>query len=477
MMDLRAPLTVQTRAKMLWPAAAVLHFLAAAATIHLTSNGHDIATIWPANAILLALLLAARKPRWLTILSAGFVGNVAANLLTRGTLAAPLLYSVANLLEIAIAARLIRTSGVPGGLLQTTKGSLRFLATAGLIAPGVSGLVGAATAFLVFEEPIGQSFLVWVLADGLGLIIFTPVFLALFRGDFADCFRAKTWPERCETFGLLMITALIAYGVFFVAVRPILFVLFPPVLLVTFRMGRLGTKAAVVIVALIGGVATMRAEGPITFLADSPVAQALLFQAFLGVLLITCMPIAAEVTERARLTAALAEHDRQMMEKASTDPLTGLLNRYGFASMVAHVFHHREDGQALSLLAIDLDHFKSINDRWGHQVGDDALRHLTRVLAAEVRPTDIIGRLGGDEFLILLPAVDLVEASIIGQRLCTAIRHEPLTIDRGAVTMLSLSIGVAAALPDEEYVDLARRADEALYAAKAAGRNAIRLAS
>ncbi|VXC42479.1 GGDEF domain-containing protein [Sphingomonas sp. 8AM] len=455
----------------------MLYFCAAAATIHLTSNGRDIAAIWPANAILLAFLLLDKEPHWLTTLSAGFFGNVVANYLTRGTLSAPLLYSVANVIEIAIAAKLIGASSAMGGLLQSTKNSLRFLAAAGVIAPGVSGLIGAGTAFLVFGEPIGQSFLVWVLSDGLGLIVFTPVVLAVFRGEFITCFRGRTWLQRFETIALLSCTALIAYGVFFIAARPMLFVLFPPILFVTFRVGRLGTKAAVVIVALIGGIATMSTHGPIAILADGAVAQALLFQAFLGVLLVTCLPIAAEVTERARLTAALAEHDREMMKQATTDPLTGLLNRGGFRSMVASAFDNRDEKQPISLIAVDLDYFKSINDCWGHEVGDLALRHLASVLKAEVGPMDVIGRPGGDEFLILLPASDLHEASVVGQRIATAIRREPLSIDQTSVTLLSLSIGVAAASPNDQFVDLARRADGALYAAKKAGRNAIRLAS
>lgn len=461
----------------LWFVAASLYFITAAATIHLTSDGRTIATIWPANAILLALLLADGKPRWLPILSAGFVANVAANLVTRGTIAGPLLYSAANLIEIVVAALLIGPARARDGLLQSTGATLRFLAVGGVVAPCVSGLLGAATAFLVFGEAVGKSFFVWAVSDGLGLLVFTPLFLATFRGEFGDCFRSKTWHLRLETLALLSVTATVVYVVFFMASRPLLFVLFPPIMLVTFRVGRLGTKAAVVIVATIGGIATMNAQGPIAMLADSPVGQAHLFQAFLGVLLLTSLPVAAEVTKRARFTAALAEHDKEMMEKAITDPLTGLFNRAGFHLMVDHQFHRRDEGQPVSLIAIDLDDFKSINDRWGHQAGDLALCHLAQLLRAQVRSNDVIGRLGGDEFLILLPGSDLDQADAIGRRIGAAARRDPLTIDETAVTMLSVSIGVAAARAGEDFGALAHRADQALYDAKAAGRNAVRLAS
>lgn len=165
------------------------------------------------------------------------------------------------------------------------------------------------------------------------------------------------------------------------------------------------------------------------------------------------------------------------MEKAITDPLTGLFNRAGFDLMVYHRFHRRGEDQPVSLIAIDLNHFKSINDRWGHQTGDLALCHLARLLKAQVRTNDVIGRLGGDEFLILLPGSDLEHADVIGRRIGTAARREPLTIDDTAVTMLSLSIGVAGARPAEDFPALARRADQALYEAKEAGRNTVRLAS
>lgn len=460
-----------------WLVAATLYFLAAAGTIHLTSDGQDIATIWPANAILLALLLADARPRWFSVLSAGMVGNVVANVVTRGTVAAPILFSVANLLEVVIAAKLIGASRVKDGLLGSPGATVRFVVASGVIAPCVSGLLGASTALLVFGEPFGQSFAVWVLSDGLGLVVFTPVLLATFRGEFVDCFQSKTWRKRLEMLALLSGTALIAYAVFYIATRPILFVLFPPIVLVTFRAGRLGTKAALVIVAVIGGAATMDARGPVAMIADGPIAQAHLFQAFIGILLLTSLPFAAEVTKRARLTAALAEHDKEMMEKAITDPLTGLFNRGGFDLMVEHLFYRRDEAQPVSLIAIDLDHFKAINDNWGHQAGDQALCHLARLLKAQVRSNDVIGRLGGDEFLILLPGSSLDQSHIIGERIRAAARGEPLQIDATSVTMLSLSIGIATALQGDDFAALARRADRALYAAKAAGRNAVWLAS
>ncbi|RYG56802.1 MAG: sensor domain-containing diguanylate cyclase, partial [Alphaproteobacteria bacterium] len=251
-----SPTTIKT-----WITAATLYFVAAALTIHLTSNGRDIATLWPANAILVALLLADGRPRWKTILSAGFAANIAANLITRGSIIGPLLYGISNLVEIWLVTFLLRRGGSSESILSSSASVLRFLLVAGLVSPAASGLLGAFTAKTFFAEPFGKSLGTWIASDGLGLLVFTPFFLALFRGEFVDCFNSKSWLRRMETAGLIATAAAAAGVIFFVAREPLLFALFPPVMLVTFRVGRIGTKITVMLIAIIGSVGTMRGYG------------------------------------------------------------------------------------------------------------------------------------------------------------------------------------------------------------------------
>jgi integral membrane sensor domain MASE1 len=158
----------------LWLTAACLYFLMAAATIHLTSNGRDIATIWPANAVLLALLLVHDRSAWPSVLSAGLIANAAANLVTRGTIVGPMLYGLSNVLEVTVAASVFgRNKGcVP--ILGSAGVVVRFLLACGLLAPGLSGFFGAMTARLFFGQPFALAFKTWFVSDALGLLIFTP---------------------------------------------------------------------------------------------------------------------------------------------------------------------------------------------------------------------------------------------------------------------------------------------------------------
>lgn len=460
----------------IWVTAASLYFLAAALTIHLTSNGRDIAALWPANAILVAMLLADRRQRWKTVLSAGLVGNIAANLVTRGSFIGPILYGVSNIMEIAMVVSLLRCDLRQDNILQSTGSTLRFLLVAGIVAPSVSGVLGAFTAHWVFGEPFAKSFVDWLASDSLGLLVFTPFFLAVFRGDFVTWFNSRTWVQRLEAIALLAFSGAVSYHVFFVVRQPMLFLLFPPLMLVTFRTGRIGTKAAVMLVAIVGSIATMQGYGPVVVLTPIPSDQVHILQAFLAVMLLTCLPVAAEVTARVRLVERLDEHNREMTNQAMTDALTGVRNRAGFYSAARALLPNASEG-LVSLIAIDFDHFKAINDRWGHQIGDRALQHVTDILKANTRPWDVICRLGGDEFVVLLPHSDIDAAMAVAERFQASLRTAPFMVDHSTATTVSLSMGVVSSLPSEDCTRLYGRADLALYAAKNAGRNQIRAAT
>lgn len=458
----------------LWSTAAGAYFGAAAATIHATSNGHDIACLWPANAILVARLLVGATPPWGTILSAGFVGNVLANLVTRGALVAPVLFGVANTLEIVLAAYCLRASGTHEEILASVPATVRFLLVAGLAAPIASAIPGSLTAALLLGAPLGRAFATWVASDALGLVVFTPFFFALFRGEFRAGLARRTWRTTIESLALLAAIGAITYAVFFVAKRPLLFTIFPPMMLITFRLGRLGMKAAVMIVAIIGGIGTLQGHGPMLAISSDPTTQAESFQAFLAIVLLTCLPVAAEVTARARLTATLARLNEEVSLSAVTDPLTGVLNRRGFETRAKALLS--EGSRPISMIAIDVDHFKSINDSGGHQAGDKVLAHLSTLLLAQIRTGDAIGRLGGDEFVIVLPRADFEAAQAVAQRLRAGVHAAPLALDDTTVVLVSLSIGVASARPGETYERLVQRTDEALYDAKRNGRNTVRMA-
>jgi len=159
------------------------------------------------------------------------------------------------------------------------------------------------------------------------------------------------------------------------------------------------------------------------------------------------------------------------LAEAHTDTLTGLANRRALDMEFSRRLAQRQrQGTPLCLLIIDLDHFKSLNDKFGHLLGDAVLKEVANVLKATARHMDIVGRLGGDEFAVLLPGSNLKAASLAAERLRSAIGDSPLRWEGHELT-LTVSIGLAEAQVDDDPASLLKRADFALYAAKEAGRN------
>jgi diguanylate cyclase (GGDEF)-like protein len=179
------------------------------------------------------------------------------------------------------------------------------------------------------------------------------------------------------------------------------------------------------------------------------------------------LALESEVAERRHLEA-------ELRRQASTDGLTGILNHSAFiAAGQAEMERGRTDGQALSVLMFDVDHFKRINDRYGHAGGDLALQHLVGLLRSGLRDSDLIGRLGGEEFAIVLRAVSPPMAGDIAERLRGRVETSRLAFgDR--VIVMTVSVGVAVRGPADRTIEpIIARADEALYRAKAGGRNRV----
>ncbi len=160
---------------------------------------------------------------------------------------------------------------------------------------------------------------------------------------------------------------------------------------------------------------------------------------------------------------------------AAIDPLTGLPNRRGFFDACAvELERARRHGRHLSVLMLDADHFKRINDTHGHAAGDEVLRHLADTLRMTLRASDIAGRMGGEEFAVLLPETDLEGARLLAQRVRKTIAEAEILIGRTKLA-LTVSLGVAAVAADEPSAieHALQLADEAMYQAKAAGRNRV----
>jgi diguanylate cyclase (GGDEF)-like protein len=170
------------------------------------------------------------------------------------------------------------------------------------------------------------------------------------------------------------------------------------------------------------------------------------------------------------------QHQTQQLERlALSDSLTGLATRRHFLEEAARELNRARRGHALSLLMLDVDHFKAINDTHGHAVGDLVLVELALTVRSALRAEDLAGRIGGEEFAVLLPDADAALAGAIAERLRASLAAHAVPVDATRTLNFTVSIGVATLGPaDADVATLMARADQALYAAKRAGRNLVR---
>jgi two-component system cell cycle response regulator len=165
-----------------------------------------------------------------------------------------------------------------------------------------------------------------------------------------------------------------------------------------------------------------------------------------------------------------------MREHVVRDELTGLYNRRHLMDLLAKAVTRaqRESDFGLSLVMIDIDHFKSINDRIGHLAGDAVLRQLSAVLTERVRSGDTLGRIGGEEFALLMPETAHEDAADISERLRQAVAGHVFRLDQGEPLEVTVSMGLAGwDAGMESMSDLLRAADQCLYRAKEQGRNRV----
>ncbi len=170
------------------------------------------------------------------------------------------------------------------------------------------------------------------------------------------------------------------------------------------------------------------------------------------------------------VTGVVAELQRELFDQAVTDPLTGALNRRQMEALLGEAVERRSRSAApASILLVDIDHFKSVNDRFGHTTGDEALRNLVAVIKKHVRRLDRVFRTGGEEFLVLLTDTKAADAVTHAERLRLLIAEASLIQE----CQVTVSIGVAECLPNQKIESWIKNADDALYFAKQEGRNRV----
>ncbi len=182
----------------------------------------------------------------------------------------------------------------------------------------------------------------------------------------------------------------------------------------------------------------------------------------------TCCPLVAEVSE-------LRENLDELSNLVRTDTLTGLANyRFFVQELGQEIERTQRSMQPTSLIMLDIDFFKKVNDQWGHEVGNQALKHLAKLLQQAVRRLDTPCRYGGEEFAIILPDTNLAASVPVAERIRREVETNPLAVDGKSLQMtISLGITTYTDMTDISVDELVKRADEYLYEAKKSGRNRV----
>lgn len=568
-----------------------VYFVTALAAVATTRFGGGVACVWIATAVLGSALVVRPRSEWpLLCAGCGIAGGIATATFGLGLWAA-LPLGLLNVLEAVIGAEILRRferrhdARDPVGRL-----AILILATA-VVAPALCATGGAAVAAWLVSGNYGMNWSRWYAGHALGTLTFMPVFAMFLSGDAQRAFTAATRGQAIESVALLVLVILTTLAVFLQDALPLLFVPVLPVILATFRLGRLGAALSIVCVAAIGGVLTLKGYGPINLMEGNIVARTQFFQFYLAATVMTALPVSADLARRDRLYERLRdsearyrlltdhstdivmslqtdgtiryaspsitqiggyapdrivgrnaidlvlEEDRaavaaahrtalaaadatpivefrartgdgtlrwfeahsravrdsggraiglvntvrdvshrksleaELTNAALTDPLTGLANRRQFDMQLAEI-QRSDAGGCLAIF--DVDHFKTINDQHGHQGGDDVLKAFATIARACMRDGDLVARLGGEEFGVVLPGASIDQAKLVCERLRATVAGTVFALADGQAR-ITVSAGIAPLGSDAEAV--LKAADAALYQAKHEGRNRLRLAA
>ena len=431
--------------------------------------------IWPANGVLLAFLLPISRRYWSVYLTSSIIVNVTIHLAFGFSPGRAILYTVANTIEVIIAASLLATKDNRKPDLTSLRTLARFLLFGVLVAPlastGFMEMVLAVWTYPRHPELLAN----WFTGDVMGMALMTPLFLAIDKAGLKAIFAPG---KRWETIGILAAITLVSILVFTQTGLPIDFLIIPVLLVAVFRLRATGAAIGILLMAAPAVYMTERSHG-VFMLSGATLDQHGFFilQLFLCVNLVIVYAVNAALGIRDKMQQEMTAAFREADALATLDYATGLANRFNFDRKLAFEWQSAALQQnSVALMMVDIDHFKLYNDHYGHLAGDDCLRRIANILAdASLRSSDLVARYGGEEFAVILPRVSVQGAVTLAERVRqlvadAQISHMPYT--PGIVTV---SIGVAALMPSTigDETNLIQFADRALYSAKRAGRNRV----
>jgi len=420
-------------------------------------------TLWPAAGLALAALLLLPTDRWVWALGAVALAELGGDLAWGHPVGASIGWAFSNTVQALLGALLLRRLGNPEGSLVPVRQLLLFLSLGVVAAPVVGASLGSGVSSLTGAGPFPGVWTDYFVSDALGVLVLAPVLLAP---------RLRASRSRREATALLLSATFVSTVVFtdfggsWIVTMP--YVLVPFFAWAALRFGTLGTACMALGVTVISSGFTAIGAGPFALAGGPEGAAVTLLQVFLAITVSFSLLLAALVND----LSDRREIEDALRHQATHDALTGLPNRSRLAAAVEAALDAPEAKRGTALLVCDLDLFKAVNDRVGHKGGDELLVQVADRLREGLRPEDLVARISGDEFVVLLADVDADGALRVARRLVDDVAR-PVMLDRQREVRPSISVGAAVAEPGESPDSLFRVADAALFQAKRRGRGRV----
>lgn len=426
-----------------------------------------LAAFWPANAIMLGLLLRnpqmARAPlTWVY----SWCAFLAADAMTGASLWVNLALNTANVAGVLAAWLFFRTKDVTVLSFQRQRSVLVMFLGCIIGALGCT-LVGAWPGSIAFGVPLWRSVALWMSGEFYNFVLIVPLFMAAPKGWFWTWNRSPADWHLGQFLPLLALAISEALSLLIGGPGAIAFIM-PAMVWCAMTFG-VFPMAILNVVVCFGKTAAI-AMGALSFTPDH-VMEATSYR--MGLALLSLAPLSVACAYALRMQVL-----QKLSHAVNHDFLTGVLARRALMERGQKLLSRlEEEGQPVSVLMLDIDHFKMVNDRYGHAQGDVVLQEFAVLARDALRPEDLLGRMGGEEFAIVLPRTQREQAIAIGQRLCDKFRDHKFPLADQDSMRATISVGlhaVSSIAPQETLEQLLSKADEALYLAKNSGRDQVR---
>lgn len=433
-----------------------------------------LAILWPANAVLLGLFLRFNALKNMGGWLGAFTGFMFADLVTGNHFLLTLFLTMANLTNPLVTLLLLRTFKID--YKEFNKGLtfvyLVLISAVGgcLVSPlfAISTIPHIPNTFMQMDR-IWIDFGMWWTGEILNLVAFLPIILAIPQMDSIKDYIAEKRQQRLRLQdGLPLLFVMFSVGLthFFMGPGAIMF-----------PIGALIWAALtynLFLVSIVNCFVSMSLYNilSIYYLTESSDAYiSTTLSVRIGLVMLALGPLTLSIISLNR--QKLYHH---ILYLANHDGLTTTMNRrYFYEESERTINPVKANTKTVAILLLDIDHFKRINDNYGHAVGDQVLQDFTRIVQAQIRASDLFGRIGGEEFAVLLKNVSLAKSIEIAERICNTVFKTPITLENGQKLNISISIGLSyQSLPFcTQFQQLINRADVALYQAKESGRNRL----